>query len=441
MLNSLCQLQIVSSYFIDKTRKINIFVAIVIIIIGLMGNSLGFLVFLQKKIRSKSTSVYLLCLIISDSLYLVTHFFEDTLKAYIDHYVHKTEYIHEECLFFHNNLTDSFNDDMNFSNAFAKEYKLDQSIAGFINIMDRYDFFCRSINFARYFLRFMSAYIIVAFTIQRTQAIRKPFLQKNLESKKKALFILLSLVFLATLSSIWIPILLHSTYFQSYTNLPECYIRDGFSDIYFGLTNSYIVIIMLIPMLIICVCNTITIYLLQKSNKKRQSLTSLNFNLLNTNFLVVNTTIKTRRSEFFNMSLEPFNRSTNDINNEINQINKIESDKNYLTLRNSLNKVKYQEKKTNVMLLVMSFSYVVLDLPYFISWIYLFYYGKYHEIKEEDVEALIRYSINKNYLIGIINLTELLYLLNFSIHFYIYCISSETFCKRLRQIFKWNNNN
>ena len=104
-------------------------------------------------------------------------------------------------------------------------------------------------------------------------------------------------------------------------------------------------------------------------------------------------------------------------------------------------KLTTHEKKTNLLLLFMSFSYVILDLPYLISWISLFYYGKYYKILDDDLVSLIVYSTYKNYLIGIINLTEVLYLLNYSIHFYIYCISSKTFCDRFKTLFKWNKRN
>ena len=102
--------------------------------------------------------------------------------------------------------------------------------------------------------------------------------------------------------------------------------------------------------------------------------------------------------------------------------------------------MKYK-KKTNLLLFIMSFSYVLLDLPYLISWIGLFYLSKYYENLNHEVESVIAYSSEKNYMIGIINLTEIFYLLNFAIHFYIYCISSKNFCDRVAQLFKRNIKN
>ena len=264
-LTNFCKSQIFSNYFIEKTRKINIYLAMAIIIVGIIGNSMGMIVFLQKSIRLKPTSIYLLCLIISDSFYLAMHFFEDTLKAFIEHYIHETDYIHEICLVF------GFHNDTNVTTNVNFEFddQLDLNWAILINIIDRYDFFCRFINFARYFFRFTSAYIIVAFTMQRMFAIKKPFSSKKYESKMKMTTIIITIIVFAFLSALWVPIILQSRHFDSNTFLTECYIREGYNDVYFIFTNSYIIIIMFIPMIIIFVCNSITIFFLKKQSEQR----------------------------------------------------------------------------------------------------------------------------------------------------------------------------
>ena len=261
-LQQICESHLVSNDFIEQTRQVNIYISVIIISIGLLGNSCGFIVCTQRKFRSKTTVLYMFCLLISDSFYLVTHFFKDTIKAYIEHFIYQIDFIHDECnLFNSDNIERSFND---------------HNMAIFFNIIDKNDFFCWSINFARYFLRFVSGYIIVAFTIQRTLAIRKPFLQKCLESKKYFLVVLLIIVILATLAAMWIPFLLHSTKFDSHNNINECYIREEFVDVYFLFTNIYILIVIIIPMIIICICNSISIITLYKTSKKRKILDELN---------------------------------------------------------------------------------------------------------------------------------------------------------------------
>ena len=72
---------------LDTARKWNIFATLPIIIIGLIGHSLTILVFVQKRFRTNSSNIFLLCLAFNDSLYLINHFFEDTLRTYKDIYV------------------------------------------------------------------------------------------------------------------------------------------------------------------------------------------------------------------------------------------------------------------------------------------------------------------------------------------------------------------
>lgn len=75
-----------SSYisFLEQSRKLNIILTIVIILIGLIGNFLTLFVFSQKKFkcfRSNSSHIYLMSLAANDSLFLFVHFFEDTIRT------------------------------------------------------------------------------------------------------------------------------------------------------------------------------------------------------------------------------------------------------------------------------------------------------------------------------------------------------------------------
>ena len=67
---------------LKKCRQINVFSTIVIIFIGLIGNFITIIVFAHQKFRVNSSNVYLLCLAVNDSLFLIIHFFENTVKTY-----------------------------------------------------------------------------------------------------------------------------------------------------------------------------------------------------------------------------------------------------------------------------------------------------------------------------------------------------------------------
>ena len=69
-----------SEKFLAEAKKINTFITICILIIGLIGNCLTVIIYGQKKNRKNSSNIYLLCLAINDMLFLVVHFYEDTIR-------------------------------------------------------------------------------------------------------------------------------------------------------------------------------------------------------------------------------------------------------------------------------------------------------------------------------------------------------------------------
>jgi hypothetical protein len=66
--------------FVTNTKKLNIYLTIIIILIGLIGHFLTILVYSKKKFRINSSNIVLLCLAINDSLFLMVHFFEGTTR-------------------------------------------------------------------------------------------------------------------------------------------------------------------------------------------------------------------------------------------------------------------------------------------------------------------------------------------------------------------------
>ena len=83
-----------------NSRKINMFAIIIIICIGLIGNTITIIVFSQKRFRVNSSHVYLLFLAVIDSLVLFLTIFEDTIRTFINIYTHYR--INEEYQIFQN---------------------------------------------------------------------------------------------------------------------------------------------------------------------------------------------------------------------------------------------------------------------------------------------------------------------------------------------------
>lgn len=137
---------------LETARILNVTFTFIAIVIGLLGNSLIIYVFWNKKFRTNSSNVFLLCLAISDNIFLIIHLFEDTLRTYKDIFITNKE-------------------------------KLD-SLDNFIKlilIIDNYEIACRIVNYFRSLFRFISAYIVLAITLQRLSMIYSPLKFKSIK--------------------------------------------------------------------------------------------------------------------------------------------------------------------------------------------------------------------------------------------------------------------
>ena len=152
------------------SRNINIYATLIVILIGFIGHLLTICVFGQRRFRIKTASVYLFCLAINDSLFLFIHLFEDTLRTFKDIY---------------------FDDNENNDSI---------KIITVLNIIDNYRIACKLVNYLRYSLRFISAYIIVAFSIQRLCII---YSSHKFKTKKSAWLTVLITILCSLISSLW----------------------------------------------------------------------------------------------------------------------------------------------------------------------------------------------------------------------------------------------
>ena len=87
---------------------------------------------------------------------------------------------------------------------------------------------------------------------------------------------------------------------------------------------------------------------------------------------------------------------------------------------------KNSAKKLTIILLIISFSFFVLNLPYLLFWVICFY---------ESAYTFMNFS-GKNYSYGVLYVTEMIYLINYSIKFYIYCSSSNLYQNQLKSTCK-----
>lgn len=298
------------------SRNINIYATLIVILIGFIGHLLTICVFGQRRFRIKTASVYLFCLAINDSLFLFIHLFEDTLRTFKDIY---------------------FDDNENSS----------IKIITVLNIIDNYRIACKLVNYLRYSLRFISAYIIVAFSIQRLCII---YSSHKFKTKKSAWLTVLITILCSLISSLWVPFLFELKKLTNYNSTTTasstyCDVNKEMKTIYFTISVVYVVLIILIPNIIIFISNALIIY-------------------------------KTSKIDYNNN-----NNSSNNSNNNNNKITKT--------------------------LITISFSYAFLSTPYLIAWSLFFYQEAFRKEKNAtqsnlrfaflqicEIFFILNYSIN-----------------------------------------------
>jgi hypothetical protein len=289
--------------FHTKTQKFNTLLTICIILIGLIGNFITVFIYGQKKYRKNSSNVFLLCLALNDSLFLVVHFFEDiihNLKSYFDLEQEKIQFINK------------------------------------IDFISQNDLACKFANYLRYSLRMISAYLIIAFTIQRLIIVYKPLNEMN-KRKSSAWKSVILVIFMSFFLNLW-TFLLFKLNEISEGNF-YCDIVDDLKLINYYINILYSVFVMIIPIIILLLLNILIIYKLTKANKKRK--------------IITNSKLVT----------------------SINQINRVENPHSDIIrlepilVNNNLLDCKKKRKPTDtkIVLILVSISYALLNLPYLIT--------------------------------------------------------------------------
>jgi hypothetical protein len=348
-------------------RKINIYSSLFVTIIGLIGNSLITYIYASKKRRTNSSHVYLLCSAINDNLFLIVHLFEDTLKTYIDVYSIERDHFLEK-----------------------------------INIVEMNNIQCQFINYLRNILRFVSAYIVVAFTIQRLFIVSKPLTNK-FKSNKSAWKTVLIIIIISILFNIWVPFI-----FKINDENQNCDVDRSYSSEYFYINLNYTFLILAIPIVIVLICNVLIFLKLKKSDKERKKLQHTE-HLNNNN----RSSSKIPRSpgypnlsEFANT---PRLSKVSSLNIKSNNINE--------QLIRSTRNIPKSTKKITLQLYIVSLSFLILNLPYLIGWFAFYFKSFFDQIN----------SVSKIKLFFTLQISQIFYILYYGIKFYIFYLTSSEF--------------
>lgn len=376
--NSLSISQDTSLNFIEQTRKINLFATVVIILIGLVGNCLTIFVFCQKRFRVNSSNVYLLFLAITDSIFLIVHIFEDSIREYEEIYL--------------------FKQPVNVNSFVSK-----------LNITDSANSLCLLISFLRYFLRFTSAYVIVAFTIQRLLLVYTPFSDK-FKSKKSAWLIIITILCMSLFLNLWVPFLFELQ-LNDEDNKHRCALVKQFESEYFIITLVYISLVMLVPILTVFICNFLIIHKIKKENLNRSKLRVINAKAQQANEIMRREQLKQLRTKNeTNFKLRVYYMPSSQAANNVKTSNW------------SANKRLEDSNKLATTLVLISLSYAIFNLPYLIVWFLFFYQTSFNDIEDST----------RNYLFGILQISKIFFVLNYGLKFYLYCATGSVFRNQLK---------
>lgn len=296
-----------------------------VIIVGLIGNGISLRIFTERSMRKVSASVYLGALAVSDSAVLVVYVLFDWLQLGLPTWPP------------HNAV----------------------NVLGTNGV-------CQIYLFLSYSFRFLSAWLIVVFTIERYIGICKPLHRRVICSgsfAKKAICILIVVSFAVSLFK---PLL------GAVIEIPllgkVCAYKPQYERLNFALDAIYGATITAVPFLIICALNLLIIRKFSETRKRH------------------------KKAKF--------------LSNEC--VIKLEF---------------------TVILLMVSSSFVVLNLPYFVVWCMKFRQQLLHSLNAGNPTAPER-------LRGWLYITKTVFFLNYCVNFFLYSLTGPHFRRKVRMLLR-----
>nr|KAG5692928.1 hypothetical protein BaRGS_031432 [Batillaria attramentaria] len=296
----------------------------VILAIGILGNLVSLRVFLSRNMRKLSASTYLAALSTSDIMALVFYVLMEWLRWGLP----------------------SWNNDgqLEFLNA-----------AGI----------CQALFYFSYVSRFLSAWFIVTFTVERYIGVCHPLKRKDICGSRSAQKVICSLILISLIVMLFKPILTSSREFQTRNSVVRRCLPDSQQLMTsFVLDSIYGLSITVVPFLIISILNALIIRkLLHRYQRHRK------INIVTEESII--------RMEF------------------------------------------------TVILLVVSFVFIVLNLPYCFVWCKRFLLSNSKRTGREDIWA------DFDNLEGVLMITRVIFYMNYCVNFFLYSVTGAYFRKEL----------
>jgi hypothetical protein len=352
--------------FYNFSKYFNVITNTLITLFGLFGNTMSICIFRSENYRKNSVQASLILLSFADLFVLLLQYLDFTFRQWI-------------------NLFGFYSSSFNF---------VDKSV-----------FFCKLIPYLKNVFKTISIYTLILITLERIVILYFPFKRsKWLKHSKRSNFYLFwsALVFNSY-------VLLFNTLEQHSVNRQlYCTIRKNFLAIYFYVDIIFVGFTIMIPSIIILI---LSIFLVRKvssnypswtdfykassksnnSRKKSKYHATSVFSSESTNFFKVSNGFKMRkmlRLPSTSRSLKPNNiiniesvakKADEQENVDIKQIN------TYKSSIDRISQIKTKHSiKTTCLLILLSKWFVILHLPYFISWV--IYHVQLRTLKHESTK-------------------------------------------------------
>ncbi|XP_063406086.1 thyrotropin-releasing hormone receptor-like [Mytilus trossulus] len=320
-------------------RLFYVYLTPVILIIGILGNSLSLNVFMSKNMRGMCASAYLAALSASDLSTLIFYVTVEWLRRGI-------VYIYPETKM-----------------AFLE-----------------YNGFCQVLMYLSYVSRFLSSWLVVAFTVERYIGVCHPLRRRHICTKSSTRRIIAVICLLSCILVLYKPVL--SGVYYSADGTQYCTSNKRYDFPSFVLDSAFAVTITLVPFLIITILNILIVRKLVYTNKRQQHYT-----------------VKT------------------------NNIQSVKS-ANIIRTEESIIKLEF-----TLILLAVSFFFIAFNVPYFTIWCRNFIYNKY--ISQTDSVSLG----DIEYWQGILYISRTIFYMNYCINFFLYSITGTYFRREVKFLF------
>ncbi len=253
--------------------------------------------------------------------------------------------------------------------------------------LKKFQIACLIINYLNYVFSFNSAYIIVFFIVQRIFVITRP-LTTSFKTKRSAWKTIKIISIVSLVSHIWIPIL------YSKNSNHFCDIDTSLLSNHHVIGLIYSLMNMLIPILVTSIGSLFLIIktaCIERKNKHTLKIITSNSNSKS----MMPSTQFTKATE--SLSVEPTIKLNCNYSTFIIQNKRMQK-------KNSLS------RRTTKLLIITGITFFILNTPYFLCWLYYYFKLTY---QRNDAEY------NANFIFVSVQITEVIYILNFSIKFYV----------------------